>query len=103
VGESPWGFESLRPHMSSPRDVVVTGGAGLIGSHLFDALIARGHVVTCVDNLAGTGGSTRNVAHLSAHPRFPLQVDNSALSRLGLDWWMLVPDVVDELAGRQAA
>jgi nucleoside-diphosphate-sugar epimerase len=89
--------------MSSPRDVVVTRGAGFIGSHLCDALIARGHLVTCVDNLAGTGGSTRNVAHLSAHPRFRLEVDNSALSRLGLDWRMLVPDVIDELAGRRAA
>jgi dTDP-glucose 4,6-dehydratase len=32
--------------------LVVTGGAGFIGSHLCDALIARGHRITCVDNLA---------------------------------------------------
>jgi UDP-glucose 4-epimerase len=52
--------------------VIVTGGAGFIGSHLCDALLARGHHVTCVDNLAGTAGTTRNVEHLLAHPRFRL-------------------------------
>ena len=52
--------------------MVVTGGAGFIGSHLCDALLVRGNHVTCVDNLAGTAGSTRNVAHLLDHPRFEL-------------------------------
>src|SRR3954454_2645116 len=49
-------------------NVLVTGGAGFIGSHLCDALIARGDEVTCVDNLL-TGGA-ENVAHLREHPRF---------------------------------
>ncbi len=53
---------------------VVTGGAGFIGSHLCDALIARGDEVTCVDNLVATGGSTRNVDHLLGSPGFRLVV-----------------------------
>ena len=48
--------------------VLVTGGAGFIGSHLCDALLARGHQVVCVDNLLT--GSTRNIAHLNNEPRF---------------------------------
>lgn len=47
---------------------IVTGGAGFIGSHLCDALIARGDAVICVDNLLT--GSRENVAHLEAEPRF---------------------------------
>lgn len=49
---------------------IVTGGAGFIGSHLCDALIERGDDVTCIDNLVGMGGSTRNIDHLMGHPRF---------------------------------
>ncbi len=49
-------------------NVLVTGGAGFIGSHLCDALIARGDSVVCVDNLLT--GSRDNVAHLLEHPRF---------------------------------
>ena len=41
---------------------LVTGGAGFLGSHLCDALLARGHRVICVDNLET--GSLANVAHL---------------------------------------
>jgi UDP-glucose 4-epimerase len=54
----------------------VTGGAGFIGSHLCDALIANGHRVTCVDNLVGSGGTTRNVDHLLGHPRFRLVTED---------------------------
>ena len=50
--------------------VVVTGGAGFIGSHLVDALLARGCEVTCVDDLAGTAGTTRNLDHLAGTTRF---------------------------------
>jgi dTDP-glucose 4,6-dehydratase len=48
--------------------VLVTGGAGFIGSHLCDALLAEGHRVLCVDNLLT--GSTRNIAHLKSEPNF---------------------------------
>jgi UDP-glucose 4-epimerase len=65
----------LQARSTSTR-LLVTGGAGFIGSHLCDALIARGHHVTCVDSLVGTGGSTRNVVHALDHPRFELVVDD---------------------------
>lgn len=48
--------------------VLVTGGAGFLGSHLCDALLARGHSVVCADSLLT--GSTRNIAHLGHEPRF---------------------------------
>ena len=48
--------------------VVVTGGAGFLGSHLCDALLARGDEVVAVDNLVS--GSRANVAGLSDHRAF---------------------------------
>ena len=54
--------------------VVVTGGAGFLGSHLADRLLAEGAEVTCVDNLIT--GSTRNVSHLDGNPRFTLCTDD---------------------------
>ncbi len=48
--------------------VLVTGGAGFLGSHLCDALLARGHSVVCVDNLLT--GSLRNIEHLRQEPQF---------------------------------
>ncbi len=50
--------------------VMVTGGAGFVGSHLVDALLARGATVVAVDNFVT--GSKDNVAHLAEHPRFTL-------------------------------
>jgi len=51
-----------------PRRVLVTGGAGFLGSHLCDQLVARGDEVLCVDNFYT--GRRRNVAHLLDHPNF---------------------------------
>ncbi len=48
--------------------VVVTGGAGFLGSHLCDRLIERGDEVICVDNLFT--GRKENIAHLRNHPNF---------------------------------
>src|ERR1700730_17963783 len=48
--------------------VVVTGGAGFIGSHLCERLLGRGEQVCCVDNLRL--GRRRNIAHLAALPAF---------------------------------
>ncbi len=50
--------------------VLVTGGAGFLGSHLCDRLIARGDDVLCVDNFFT--GSKRNISHLLDHPYFEL-------------------------------
>jgi UDP-glucuronate decarboxylase len=50
--------------------VLVTGGAGFLGSHLCDRLIERGDEVICVDNFFT--GSKENVRHLLGHPRFEL-------------------------------
>lgn len=51
---------------------LVTGGAGFIGSHLCDALIAQGVSVEAFDDLST--GSVRNVDHLRANPKFQLKV-----------------------------
>jgi len=48
--------------------ILVTGGAGFIGSHLCDRLIQDGHDVTCLDNLFT--GSKENIQHLIGHERF---------------------------------
>ena len=50
--------------------ILVAGGAGFIGSHLCDALLAAGHAVVAVDNFAT--GRRANVAHLRDEPRFRL-------------------------------
>ena len=50
--------------------VLVTGGAGFLGSHLCERLLDRGDDVLCADNFFT--GSKRNVEHLLAHPRFEL-------------------------------
>ncbi len=47
---------------------VVTGGAGFLGSHLCDRLLAEGHHVVCIDNLIT--GEISNIAHLLGHNRF---------------------------------
>ncbi len=52
------------------KRVLVTGGAGFLGSHLGDRLIADGHEVVCLDNFFT--GSRANVEHLLGHPRFEL-------------------------------
>jgi nucleoside-diphosphate-sugar epimerase len=69
--------------------VVVTGGAGFLGSHLCDAILARGDSAVCVDNLAT--GRPDNVAHLMGRPGFTfVEADVS----LALD----VPGRVDAVA-----
>ena len=50
---------------------LVTGGAGFLGSHLCDALLAEGHSVLCVDNLVT--GRESNIAHLAHEPRFAFE------------------------------
>ena len=50
--------------------VMVTGGAGFLGSHLCDRLLAAGHDVLCVDNFYTS--TRRNITHLLEHPNFEL-------------------------------
>ena len=50
--------------------VLVSGGAGFIGSHLCDFFVRQGHDVVCIDNFIT--GSPDNVAHLDGHERFTL-------------------------------
>lgn len=53
---------------SDRKSVMVTGGAGFLGSHLIDRLLDMGHDVVCVDNLFT--GTKQNIQHLLNHPRF---------------------------------
>ena len=66
----------------SRKRILVSGGAGFLGSHLIDRLLGMGHEVLCVDNLFT--GTKRNIQHLHNHPRlefmrhdvtFPLYVE----------------------------
>jgi UDP-glucose 4-epimerase len=55
------------------RRILITGGAGFIGSHLADHLLAQGEEVWVVDDLST--GSVENIEHLKLHPRFHYQIE----------------------------
>lgn len=59
--------------------ILVTGGAGFLGSHLCEYLLERGHEVVCMDNFVT--GKDRNVNHLRANERFSL-VDHDVSKRI---------------------
>lgn len=54
--------------------ILITGGAGFIGSHLSDAYVERGDEVYVIDDLST--GSFENIAHLKNHPRFQYTIDS---------------------------
>lgn len=56
--------------LSEQKRILITGGAGFVGSHLVDALMREGHVVTVLDNFFT--GRRKNVAHWIGHPNFML-------------------------------
>ena len=60
----------MTPELELPKRIMITGGAGFLGSHLCDRLIQQGHEILCVDNFFT--GSKRNIEHLMDHPRFEL-------------------------------
>jgi UDP-glucose 4-epimerase len=59
---------------------LITGGAGFIGSHLAEALLAGGHHVSVLDDLST--GSIQNIEHLKANPSFRYTVDSVVNERL---------------------
>jgi UDP-glucose 4-epimerase len=58
----------MSPDASQPLTYLITGGAGFIGSHLADKLLALGHHVLAIDDLST--GRMQNIQHLLTHPRF---------------------------------
>ena len=66
------------------KKILVTGGAGFLGSHLCEKLLAEGNQVTCLDNFFS--GHKRNIAHLIPQPNFELLVqDVTTPIRLSVD------------------
>ncbi len=61
---------NINPNGLLPKRIAVTGGAGFVGSHLCESLLAQGHEVLCIDNFYT--GARSNVQHLLTHPRFEL-------------------------------
>lgn len=81
--------------MSPRRSVLVTGGAGFIGSHLADALLAAGHAVVALDDLST--GRPENIRHLAGDPAFRF-LPGSVLDRECCERAVAEADVVVHLA-----
>ncbi|MCS6908345.1 MAG: GDP-mannose 4,6-dehydratase [Anaerolineales bacterium] len=80
---------------ANPRRILITGGAGFIGSHLAEALLDRGHSVVVIDDLST--GKFENIAHLCQHPRFRFTMD-SIMNEMVLDRLVSECDVIFHLA-----
>src|SRR6058998_580589 len=63
-----------KPFKETNLRVLITGGAGFIGSHLSDAYLQRGDEVFIIDDLST--GSIENIRHLKEHPRFHYTIDS---------------------------
>ena len=75
--------------------VLITGGAGFIGSHLSEALVGQGHEVVALDNLST--GRVKNLAHLKGNPAFQLVIGSILDERL-VDKFVERCDLVFHLA-----
>ena len=75
--------------------ILVTGGAGYIGSHLVDELIANGHEVSVVDDLST--GKLGNIQHLLEHEQFHF-INDTILNETGMDQLIAEADQVYHLA-----
>jgi UDP-glucose 4-epimerase len=84
-----------RVSAGSKEHVLITGGAGFIGSHLAEALLEDGHSVTAFDNLST--GRTNNIEHLGSERRFELCI-GSINDQARLDALVAKSDVVFHLA-----
>lgn len=70
---------------NEPKRILVTGGAGFIGSHLSERLLNDGHEVLCLDNYFT--GTKKNISHLLTHPHFELVIhDVTQPILLEVDW-----------------
>lgn len=73
------------PPSNPSKRILVTGGAGFLGSHLCDLLLSKGHEVTCLDNFFT--GRKRNVTHLLGNPAFEImRHDVIDPFKLEVDW-----------------
>lgn len=80
---------------NNQKRILITGGAGFIGSHLAEALLARGHSVTIIDNLST--GKFENIANLCQHPHFRFAID-SIMNEVVLDRLASECEVIFHLA-----
>ena len=64
------------------KHILVTGGAGFVGSHLVDQLMQQGHEVTVVDNFFT--GSKSNIEHWIGHPNFEL-INHDIVNQLHIE------------------
>lgn len=70
---------------NAPKRILVTGGAGFIGSHLCERLVDDGHGVICLDNFFT--GTKKNIRHLAGSPRFEvIRHDITQPVLLEVDW-----------------
>ena len=69
-----------QPEVNASKRILVTGGAGFLGSHLIDRLLARGDSVICVDNLYT--GTEDNIRHHSALKALCSKMDFSRSTEL---------------------
>ncbi|MBT3822315.1 MAG: SDR family NAD(P)-dependent oxidoreductase, partial [Nitrospinaceae bacterium] len=85
--------------MKELKRAVVTGGAGFIGSHLVDRLLADGHEVVAIDSLVA--GRRENLKTAEGHPNFTFhQADVASLEKIqpyfdGVDWVFHLASLAD--------